>query len=42
LMWNWLPLIFWLMINWLLGPKLVPGYSVVLPRGTQIRLMPPQ
>jgi hypothetical protein len=38
LFWNLSPLILWLGIAWLLGPKLVPGYSVLLPRGARLQV----
>ncbi len=39
LLWNWLPLIIWLATGWLLGPRSMPGYSVLLPRGVGLRLI---
>jgi hypothetical protein len=41
LLWNWLPLAVWLGCNWLLGPRLVPAESVLLPQGTRLRLLSP-
>ena len=38
LFWNLSPLIVWMGITWLLGPKLVPSYSVLLPRATRLRI----
>jgi len=40
--WDWLPLILWVSINWLLSPKPVPIYSAVLSTGTRIRLLLPK
>ena len=39
LLWNWLPLLVWLGLTWLLGQRQVPGYSVILPSHTLIRLI---
>ena len=39
LLWNWLPLIVWLAISWLLGSRSVPAYTIVLPRGATLRLI---
>jgi hypothetical protein len=36
--WNLSPLVLWLGITWLMGPKLVPSYSVLLPRGVRLRV----
>lgn len=41
MLWNWLPLIMWLGLIWVMGQRMVPAYSVLLPRGTRIRLLPP-
>ena len=41
LLWSWLPLVVWLGSNWLLGPRLFPSQSVLLPRGTRLRLIGP-
>ena len=41
LLWSWLPLVVWLGSNWLLGPRLFPAESVLLPRGTRLRLVQP-
>jgi hypothetical protein len=42
MLWNWLPLLLWVGLNWLLGPRPVPVYSVILPRGARVRFLPPQ
>jgi hypothetical protein len=39
--WNWLPLFFWLGMNWLMGERRFPAYSILLPRGAQLRYLPP-
>jgi hypothetical protein len=39
LLWTWLPLLLWLGLTWLLGKRLIPGYSVHLRSGTQLRLL---
>jgi len=39
LLWSWLPVIVWLGCNWLLGPRLIPAESVILPRETRLRLV---
>ena len=41
LLWSWLPLVVWLGSNWLIGPRLFPAQSVLLPRGAQLRLLEP-
>jgi hypothetical protein len=41
LLWSWLPLLVWLGCNWLLGPRLFPAESMLLPRGTQLRVIRP-
>lgn len=40
LFWNLFPLVVWLGFTWLLGSRLVPAYSVLLPPGTRVRLIP--
>ena len=42
LLWSWLPLFVWLGCNWLLGPRLVPTQSVLLPRGARLNLVEPR
>jgi hypothetical protein len=37
LFWNLSPLLLWMMTTWLLGPKLIASYAMVLPRGTRVR-----
>lgn len=37
LFWNLSPLLIWLGLTWLLGPRRVPGYSLLLPRGARLR-----
>jgi hypothetical protein len=39
LFWNWLPLGLWLAATWLLGPRRVPGYAVLLPGGATFHLL---
>jgi len=39
LFWNISPLILWLGLTWLMGSRLVPAYSVWLPRHTRLRLI---
>jgi hypothetical protein len=39
--WNLSPLVLWLGIAWLLGPRRVPSYSVILPRGGGLRVWRP-
>jgi hypothetical protein len=39
LFWNLSPLILWAGVSWLISPRLIPVYSVILPRGTQLRLI---
>jgi hypothetical protein len=41
LLWSWLPVVVWLGSNWLVGPRLFPAQSVLLPRGTRLRLLEP-
>lgn len=42
LFWNLSPLILWLGLSWLCGPRLMPGYSRLLPRGSQVRFSVPE
>jgi hypothetical protein len=42
LFWNLSPLILWLGLSWLCGPRLMPGYSRMLPRGSQVRFSVPE
>jgi hypothetical protein len=37
--WNLSPLVLWLVLTWLLGRRLVPVSSVLLPRGARLRLI---
>jgi hypothetical protein len=39
LLWSWLPLILWRGLSWFLGERKIPAYSVVLPRGVEVRLV---
>ena len=39
LLFNLFPIAVWLGVKWLLGPRLIPYYSVLLPPGTQIRIV---
>jgi len=39
LFWNLLPLLLWLGFSWMAGQRRVPGYSVLLPRQSHIRLI---
>jgi hypothetical protein len=39
LLFNLLPILIWMGIKWCTGPKLVPGYSVLLPSGARLRLV---
>jgi len=34
------PVVIWFGMTWLMGPKLVPGYTVILPPGTTVRVVP--
>ena len=36
MLWNWLPLIVWVTVNWALGRRLVHSYTLLLPRGAAI------
>jgi len=37
--WNLCPLVLWLAVTWLLGPRCVPGFSILLPRGARFRFI---
>ena len=37
--WNLSPLFLWMGFTWLVGQRQVPGYSMILPRHTRIRLV---
>ncbi len=39
ILWNWLPLFFWLALTWLLGARLVPGNAIILRPGDRLRLV---
>lgn len=39
--WNWLPLLMWMVMSWLLGQRWTPGYSVLLPAGARVRILQP-
>ena len=39
MLWNWLPLLMWVGMTWLLGRRQVPEYSMLLPRHARIRLV---
>jgi hypothetical protein len=39
MLWNWLPLVMWVGLNWLMGKRQVPAYSMLLPRGARIRFV---
>jgi len=41
LFWNLSPLILWAGVSWLLSPRLIPVYSVYLPRETRLRVIGP-
>lgn len=40
LFWNLSPLLIWACISWLMGSRLAPAYSVLLPRGAKLALVP--
>jgi hypothetical protein len=42
MLWNWLPLLLWVGVNWLMGQRQVAIYSVLLPPGTRVRFLPPK
>lgn len=42
LFWNLTPLGLWIAVTWLLGPRLVPGYSLLLPSGGAFHLLEPK
>jgi hypothetical protein len=37
LFWNLSPVVLWQIGTWFCGPRLMPGYSRILPRGTQVQ-----
>jgi hypothetical protein len=37
MLWNWLPLLMWLVMQWLMSDRRVPAYSMELPRHTRLR-----
>jgi O-antigen polysaccharide polymerase Wzy len=37
--WNISPLVIWQGLSWMMGPRVIPGYSVLLPRGASYRLV---
>jgi hypothetical protein len=39
MLWSWLPLLLWLGIAWLMGGGLVPGKTIILRGGDQLRLV---
>jgi len=39
MLWSWLPLLIWSGLAWMLGGGLVPGNTVVLRAGDQLRLV---
>jgi hypothetical protein len=39
MLWSWLPLVMWAGLNWLMGKRQVPAYSMLLPRGARIRFV---
>jgi hypothetical protein len=39
MLWNWLPLGMWVAFTWLLGRRLVPAYTFLLPGKCQYRLV---
>lgn len=39
--WNWVPLLMWMGMNWLLGQRLTPVHSVLLPAGASVRIVQP-
>jgi hypothetical protein len=42
MLWNWLPLLMWVGLNWLMDRRRVPAYSMLLPRGARIRFLSPK
>ena len=42
MLWNWLPLLLWIGLNWLIGQRWVPTSSVFLPPGARIRFLSPK
>ena len=41
LFWNLSPLLLWMGLTWLMGSRQIRAWSVILPRGSQIRLIDP-
>jgi len=39
LLFNITPILIWMGINWLLGQRFLPGYSVLLPPGSRVRIV---
>jgi oligosaccharide repeat unit polymerase len=39
LFWNLSPLLFWSVMTWVLGRRLLPAYSIVLPGNSRVRLL---
>jgi hypothetical protein len=39
MLWSWLPLLVWLGLSWLMGGGLVPGRTIILRGGDQLRLI---
>jgi hypothetical protein len=42
MLWNWLPLLMWVGLNWLMDRRRVPAFSMLLPRGARIRFLSPK
>ena len=42
LLFNMTPILIWMGVTWMLGQRMVPGYSVFLPPGTRVRFLPPR
>jgi len=40
--WNLSPLVLWAGLTWLLGNRLMPGFTVLLPPGSRIRIVMPE
>ena len=41
LLFNVTPILMWMGMKWLIGRRLIPGYSVLLPAGAQVRILQP-
>jgi hypothetical protein len=40
LLFNLAPILVWMGVTWMLGQRLIPGYTVLLPPGARLRLLP--